>query len=155
MVVVDPGDRIHFLDWGGHRRFGVLLVHGLSNTAWSWAPVARRLAEMRRTVAMDLRGHGLSDAPTEAYAAELLAEDVVAHLSVLAEEQGQSVVVNTHAAPHATADRQVVRQAHEARLVLHIHVLAAHIAVEVRAQFGMRQIVFTGLHNQPGAGDLT
>ncbi|MEQ1761018.1 MAG: ATP-binding protein [Vicinamibacterales bacterium] len=40
-----------------------------------------------------------------------LAEDVVAHLSVLAEEQGQSVVVNAQAAPHATADRQVVRQA--------------------------------------------
>lgn len=78
MVVVDPGDRIHFLDWGGYGRPGVLLIHGLSNTAWSWAPVARRLAETRRTVAMDLRGHGLSDAPTEAYAAELLAEDVVA-----------------------------------------------------------------------------
>ena len=27
---------------------------------------------------MDLRGHGLSDAPTEAYEPELLAEDVVA-----------------------------------------------------------------------------
>jgi pimeloyl-ACP methyl ester carboxylesterase len=78
VVVVDPGDRIHFLDWGGHGRPGVLLIHGLSNTAWGWAPVARRLAETRRTVTMDLRGHGLSDAPTEAYALELLAEDVVA-----------------------------------------------------------------------------
>lgn len=56
----------------------MLLVHGLSNTAWSWAPVARRLANTRRTVAMDLRGHGLSDAPTEAYAPDLLAEDVIA-----------------------------------------------------------------------------
>jgi pimeloyl-ACP methyl ester carboxylesterase len=78
VVVVDPGDRIHFLDWGGDGRPGALLIHGLSNTAWSWAPVARRLAEMRRTVAMDLRGHGLSDAPTEAYEPPLLAEDVVA-----------------------------------------------------------------------------
>lgn len=78
MVVVDPGDRIHFLDWGGTERPGILLIHGLSNTAWSWAPVARRLAETRRTVAMDLRGHGLSDAPTEAYLPDLLAEDVVA-----------------------------------------------------------------------------
>lgn len=78
MVVVDPGDRIHFLDWGGDGRPGVLLVHGLSNTAWSWAPVARMSAASRRTVAMDLRGHGLSDAPTEAYEPDLLAEDVVA-----------------------------------------------------------------------------
>ena len=47
VVVVEPGDRIHFLDWGGRGRGGaapgVLLIHGLSNTAWSWAPVARRL----------------------------------------------------------------------------------------------------------------
>ena len=73
VVVVEPGDRIHFLDWGGARgRAGCLLIHGLSNTAWSWAPVARRVAAERRTVAMDLRGHGLSDAPTEAYTPELL-----------------------------------------------------------------------------------
>jgi pimeloyl-ACP methyl ester carboxylesterase len=78
VVVVDPGDRIHFLDWGGDGDPGVLLIHGLSNTAWVWAPVARRLVADRRVVAMDLRGHGLSDAPTEAYGPDLLAEDVVA-----------------------------------------------------------------------------
>ena len=103
VVVVEPGDRIHFLDWGGPRttperpasdaersagnaeplaadaeRPGILLVHGLSNTAWIWAPVARRLRERRRVVAMDLRGHGLSDAPTEAYTPARLSEDVVA-----------------------------------------------------------------------------
>jgi len=103
VVVVEPGDRIHFLDWGGPlttperptgdadppagdadppagdgERPGILLVHGLSNTAWIWAPVARRLRERRRVVAMDLRGHGLSDAPTEAYTPALLSEDVVA-----------------------------------------------------------------------------
>ena len=94
MVFVEPGDRIHFLDWGapeladgaGGRSSGpgwssgpgILLIHGLSNTAWSWAPVARSLRAERRVVAMDLRGHGLSDASTEAYAPDLLAEDVVA-----------------------------------------------------------------------------
>ena len=88
VVVVEPGDRIHFLDWGGPDVTdgpdatpagpGILLIHGLSNTAWIWAPVARRLLAERRVVAMDLRGHGLSDAPTEAYTPDLLAEDVVA-----------------------------------------------------------------------------
>ena len=66
VVVVEPGDRIHFLDWGGEGTPGVLLIHGLSNTAWSWAPVARRLAAGRHVVAMDMRGHGLSDSTTEA-----------------------------------------------------------------------------------------
>ncbi len=89
VVVVAPGDRIHFLDWGGPAdpavsggRGGppVVLVHGLAQTAWVWTPVARRLRAVRRVVAMDVRGHGLSDAPTEdgAYDLEVLAEDVVA-----------------------------------------------------------------------------
>lgn len=85
VVVVGPGDRIHFLDWDGATREaigsgdpGVLLIHGLSNTAWSWTPVARRLRAVRRVVAMDLRGHGLSDAPTEGYDPPTFAADVLA-----------------------------------------------------------------------------
>ena len=78
VVEVGPGDRIHFLDWGGRGEPGVLLIHGLSNSAWSWAPVARRLVARRRVVAMDLRGHGLSDAPTGAYGAQDLSADVIA-----------------------------------------------------------------------------
>lgn len=86
-VAVDGGDRIHFLDWGAPAAggdiagLGVVLVHGLGQTAWLWSPVARRLAagaNVARVVAMDLRGHGLSDAPTEdgAYDLDLLADDV-------------------------------------------------------------------------------
>jgi pimeloyl-ACP methyl ester carboxylesterase len=80
VVLVEPGDRIHFLDWTGRGRPGVVLVHGLAGSAWAWAPVARRLRAARRTVAMDLRGHGLSDAPTSpgAYDLSALASDVVA-----------------------------------------------------------------------------
>jgi pimeloyl-ACP methyl ester carboxylesterase len=78
VVEVAPGERIHFLDWGGIGGPGVLLIHGLSNTAWSWAPIARRLAEVRRVVAMDLRGHGLSDAPTTGYDPTGFAADVIA-----------------------------------------------------------------------------
>ena len=82
VVEVGPGDRIHFLDWReqevGQPGPGVLLVHGLSNTAWSWAPVARRLRATRHVVAMDLRGHGLSDAPTSGYDRDAYSADVVA-----------------------------------------------------------------------------
>jgi pimeloyl-ACP methyl ester carboxylesterase len=80
MVIVEPGDRIHFLDWGGGGMAGtgVLLVHGLSNSAWIWTPVVRRLRAARRTVAMDLRGHGLSDAPTDGYDPPTFAGDVLA-----------------------------------------------------------------------------
>jgi pimeloyl-ACP methyl ester carboxylesterase len=78
VVVSDTGDRIHFLDWDGSATPGLVLVHGLSSTAWSWAPIARRIAGLRRAVAMDLRGHGLSDAPTGRYEPETLAADVIA-----------------------------------------------------------------------------
>ena len=104
VVVVDPGDRIHFLDWGGEaspggdRAPGVLLIHGLSNTAWSWTPVARRLRAVRHVVAMDLRGHGLSDAPTEGYDPESFASDVlaVAEGSGLLAEAGDRIVLAGH-----------------------------------------------------------
>jgi pimeloyl-ACP methyl ester carboxylesterase len=107
VVEVDPGDRIHFLDWGGPvdpmRRSaatsaGVLLVHGLSNTGWAWTPVARRVRSVRHVVAMDLRGHGLSDAPTEGYDPATLAEDVVAVAegSGLLAGAGSSVVLAGH-----------------------------------------------------------
>ena len=81
VVLVEPGDRIHFLDWGWSgtpTADGVLLVHGLSSTAWSWTPVARRVRARVHTVAMDLRGHGLSDAPTAGFDPPTLAADVVA-----------------------------------------------------------------------------
>src|SRR6476469_9669449 len=78
VVTVESDDRIHFLDWGDPTQVattakdssaaapapGVVLVHGLSQTAWIWAPVARRLRGRAWTITMDLRGHGLSAAPT-------------------------------------------------------------------------------------------
>jgi pimeloyl-ACP methyl ester carboxylesterase len=98
VVEVVPGERIHFLDWAGAGDPGVLLLHGLSNTSWSWAPVARRLRGVRRVVAMDLRGHGLSDAPTEGYDEAGFVADVsaVAEGSGLLGSAGARVVLAGH-----------------------------------------------------------
>lgn len=99
VVEVSPGDRVHFLDWGGPPGgTGVLLVHGLSNTAWSWAPVARRLRAVCRVVAMDLRGHGLSDAPSDGYDPDTFAADAiaVAEGSGLLAEGDDRVVIAGH-----------------------------------------------------------
>ena len=88
VVVAEAGDRIHFLDWGrpsppSGPATGILAVHGLSQTGWIWAPIARRLggpSGARQIITMDLRGHGLSDAPTDdgAYELAVLASDVEA-----------------------------------------------------------------------------
>ena len=95
----DGDARLHFLDWGGPAGGddapGILLVPGLLSPAWSWAPVARRLARARRTCVMDLRGHGLSDSPTNGYDLDTLAEDaaMVAEASGIAGGDGRVVLV--------------------------------------------------------------
>ncbi|HYN48241.1 MAG TPA: alpha/beta hydrolase, partial [Candidatus Nanopelagicales bacterium] len=86
VVATDDVVRLHFLDWDDpgasasptRGALGVLLLHGLASTAWSWTPVARRLRRAGRVIAMDLRGHGLSDAPTGGYDREALAGDAIA-----------------------------------------------------------------------------
>jgi pimeloyl-ACP methyl ester carboxylesterase len=82
IVKADTGDRLHFLDWGRAPQDRaplppLLLIHGLSSTAWTWAPVARRLREHTDVVAVDLRGHGLSDSPRSGYDLESLAYDAL------------------------------------------------------------------------------
>ncbi len=82
IVVADGDVRLHFHDWGGRSPTtplaGALLLPGLLQPAWSWAPVARRLASATPTVVADLRGQGLSDAPMEGYDIATLADDAVA-----------------------------------------------------------------------------
>ena len=83
VVEADDGARLHFQDWSGPAEGApplapVLLIPGFGQSAWSWAPVARRIRARVRVVAMDLRGHGLSDAPVDGYDPRSLARDAVA-----------------------------------------------------------------------------
>jgi len=82
VVKVDTGDRIHFLDWSDTPQDRsplppLVLVHGLAQTSWTWTPICRRLRAFTRVVAVDLRGHGLSDSPRSGYDLESLAYDVL------------------------------------------------------------------------------
>jgi pimeloyl-ACP methyl ester carboxylesterase len=93
VVQLQSGERLHYLEWvpfGAGRDVRVadagptldgcpvVLVHGLTRTAWSWLPVGRRLAaEGLAVVAPDLRGHGASDAPLTGYSLDSLALDVL------------------------------------------------------------------------------
>jgi pimeloyl-ACP methyl ester carboxylesterase len=93
VVRLDTGEAIHYLDWGAIRPepdapahgLSVLpplvLLHGLSQTAWSWAPAARRLSAHTRVLAPDLRGHGLSDPTRSGYDLESMATDMLTVLS--------------------------------------------------------------------------
>lgn len=63
----------------------LLLLHGFTGSAASWASHMAQYAQLRRTIAVDIIGHGLSAAPTdpERYRMEQCVEDLVAVLDAL------------------------------------------------------------------------
>ncbi len=54
------GPTLHQIDLGGDGR-PVLCIHGVASCGWVWHHTAPHLAAVGRVVAVDLRGHGLSD----------------------------------------------------------------------------------------------
>jgi pimeloyl-ACP methyl ester carboxylesterase len=98
VVTVSDGTRIHYLDWPGPLP-ALVVLHGISQTAWSWAPVARRLTGQARVLAVDLRGHGHSDASRAGYDLESLAFDVLTVMAATGsgeEVGGPAAVVAGH-----------------------------------------------------------
>ena len=103
VVQLQSGERLHYLEWNGPPTTPptapIVLVHGLGRTAWTWLPVARRLAGDHPLVAPDLRGHGASDAPLTGYELESMALDlltVVAGAGWGEAVEGPPVVVAGH-----------------------------------------------------------
>jgi len=81
-VEVAPGVRLHVRRWDGGDRRPALLVHGLASNARLWDGVALELAAAGHPVAaVDLRGHGLSDAPEGGYDVATVADDLAALLA--------------------------------------------------------------------------
>jgi pimeloyl-ACP methyl ester carboxylesterase len=78
MVSGGGGIRLHLAETGNSRGRPILFIHGLSQSWLAWSrQLNSDLAERFRLVAMDMRGHGLSDMPRDAYAdSRLWADDV-------------------------------------------------------------------------------
>lgn len=114
VVTLSTGERLHYLEWEGDPTARpVVLVHDILRTAFTWLPVGRRLAPACPVVAVDLRGHGSSDAPREGYDLDSLALDV---LTVVAGQEwgaavgGPPVVVAGHGFGASVAARMAVLQ---------------------------------------------
>src|SRR3990170_3093881 len=111
-AVVSSGDvALHYLDWGqpvgGHAAPPLILIHATGFLAALWRPIAERLASRFRVIAVDQRGHGDSDKPSDGYRFELFADDLQRLIEDLELERplaaghssgGTSIVV--HAAQH-------------------------------------------------------
>jgi pimeloyl-ACP methyl ester carboxylesterase len=63
----------------------LVLLHGFTDSAAGWAPHVRAFATRGRVIAIDLLGHGRSDAPVDPrrYRIEQCAADVLAVLDHL------------------------------------------------------------------------
>jgi non-heme chloroperoxidase len=89
MVTGGGGAKLHVVEAGNTAKRPILFIHGLSQCWLTWRrQLESALAEDFRLVAMDLRGHGLSDKPRDAYGdSKLWADDVDAVIQQLKLEQ--------------------------------------------------------------------
>jgi len=84
-TLVLHGQRFHYTEWGAPGAPPVLLLHGITDHARSWDPLAAALADRYRVLALDQRGHGDSDpAPDGDYTLATMAEDVAAFVRAVA-----------------------------------------------------------------------
>jgi non-heme chloroperoxidase len=76
---------LHVVETGNPSGRPILFIHGLSQCWLSWSrQLSSGLADRYRLVAMDMRGHGLSEKPRDAYAdTKLWADDVDAVIRTL------------------------------------------------------------------------
>lgn len=87
-VTLANGLRLRVMEWdGGSDRVPLVLVHGLASNALLWRGAAEALAALgHRVVAIDQRGHGLSDKPDDGYDMATVAGDLTLLLGSLREE---------------------------------------------------------------------
>jgi pimeloyl-ACP methyl ester carboxylesterase len=79
------GIQLHLVETGNAKGRPIMFVHGVSQSWLTWSrQMSSDLGADFRLVAMDIRGHGLSDKPREGYAdSRLWAEDVNAAIQAL------------------------------------------------------------------------
>jgi pimeloyl-ACP methyl ester carboxylesterase len=66
-VALPNGETLAYLDIGRHDGTPVVLIHGYTDSARDWAPVAPLLAPAFHLIIVDLRGHGTSSKPDCCY----------------------------------------------------------------------------------------
>ena len=90
MVDAGTGVRLRTLRWGiptQSVQVPLVLIHGLASNALLWQGAAHEFMTMgHAVVAIDLRGHGLSEKPDDGYDMQSVTNDVVGVLRALADQ---------------------------------------------------------------------
>jgi pimeloyl-ACP methyl ester carboxylesterase len=82
-VVLKNGQRMAYIDQGPRNAPPLVLIHGYTDSARDWAPIAPLLAPRFRLIMVDLRGHGASAKPDCCYTRFDFAYDVKLLLDAL------------------------------------------------------------------------
>lgn len=82
-VTLSNGVRLHYAEQGPHHGPAVILLHGYSDSWFSFSRVMPLLPADRRIIAPDLRGHGGSDRPRSGYRMTDMADDVIRLMDAL------------------------------------------------------------------------
>ncbi len=81
-LVMVRGITLHVVDWPGGKPT-ILAIHGSIGSAYTLSALAERIAPEYRFLAVDLRGHGLSDKPSGDYTLAQFVADVVEFVRLL------------------------------------------------------------------------
>lgn len=79
-MTLSTGVRMHYAEQGDAAGEPFILLHGYSDSWFSFSRVLTPLAREARVYALDLRGHGKTDRPASGYHMRDLAADVVAFM---------------------------------------------------------------------------
>ena len=81
-IVSVNGLKLHYLDWGNAGSPDMLLVHGMTGNAHAWDFFAVALREQFHIIALDQRGHGESEWPSDhSYTTKSLVADLDAFVN--------------------------------------------------------------------------
>jgi len=82
-VDLDTGVRLRYAEAGDPAAEPLIMLHGYSDSWYSFSPIIPLLESRYRLLSLDQRGHGASDQPASGYAMRDLAQDVVAFMDEL------------------------------------------------------------------------
>jgi non-heme chloroperoxidase len=115
-VRLPNGVRLSYAEQGNPRGHAVILLHGYSDSWFSFSPILPLLDPKYHVYALDLRGHGNSDRPREGYTVRDLAGDVLAFMD---DQRLARVTVIGHSMGSLVAQQVALRAPERvARLVL-------------------------------------
>jgi non-heme chloroperoxidase len=80
---LSSGVRLHYAEQGDPTGPAVILLHGVTDSSFSWSRVLPLLPPDYRVFALDQRGHGDSDRPEQGYAIDDFAADVLAFMDAV------------------------------------------------------------------------